>query len=469
MKDKIPEKHAAPVRSLEKKRTELFPVQFVLDNILDIVIVADAEGFVLTLNKRAEQLLGTQSAEKKIPVDSILSVSGQESCTAWFSSAGIPVNGTLAGAGGEKIPVELHAHEFVTGGGTRYLILGADVRLQYQLIQEVAERENVVRHLALSENKFSAMFLNNSAGIVILDAETELVTDVNPAAERIFRSKSENIVGKSLQELGFQCSGQEWLEFLENVMEKRQTQELKRAFLVNGDRIVCMCSAVFLEINQRSCIMIDIADVTQLEKLRKTVETKQELASVGFHAGGIAHDFNNILAVILGYIGIAKLKNTDSQMVYSLEEAERACLRAREMTQNLLTFSRGGEPVLSACDPCLIVSDAARFVFKDSSVDVRFSFAPDTWYIMADQIQFSQVICNLMMNSLQSMDRDGILYVGIKNADFSDTPPQECPLSADGHRIVPGPYVCITIRDTGPGIPPEIIDKIYEPFFTSGK
>jgi len=200
-------------------------------------------------------------------------------------------------------------------------------------------------------------------------------------------------------------------------------------------------------------------DITERKRMEEELRKAHKLESLGVLAGGIAHDFNNLLSGILGNISLAKIMtDPDLKPFKRLDEAEKAVYRARELTQQLMTFSKGGSPVKKTASIEQIVMDSASFILRGSNVRCKFVVPEDVWPVEVDEGQMNQVINNLIINADQSMPEGGIIEVGIKN--LTATPQNEMSLTE-------GRYVKITITDHGTGIPEEYLHKIFDPYFTT--
>jgi PAS domain S-box-containing protein len=207
-------------------------------------------------------------------------------------------------------------------------------------------------------------------------------------------------------------------------------------------------------------VIIDISDRKRIEEEFLKIE---KLESVGLLSAGIAHDFNNILSSIIGNISIArymvKTGNRDSRVSFSqiLDDAEKACYRASMLTQQLLTFSKGGAPVKKAGILSTIVEETATFCLRGSTIDLKVDIMGDIKSAMYDEGQISQVINNLTLNAKQVMPNGGSVYIKIENID---TLPAHVPLPH-------GDYIKIMIQDNGPGIKSGDMEKIFDPYFTT--
>ena len=151
-----------------------------------------------------------------------------------------------------------------------------------------------------------------------------------------------------------------------------------------------------------------IYDITRRKKLEEDIQRSRKIESVGVLAGGIAHDFNNILMAILGNISLAKMSMDPEGRPHTLlQQAEKASLRAKDLTQQLLTFSKGGEPVKELAEISEIIKDSANFVIQGSKVRCDYHFAADLWPAEIDRGQISQVIQNIVINATHAMPEGG--------------------------------------------------------------
>jgi len=237
-----------------------------------------------------------------------------------------------------------------------------------------------------------------------------------------------------------------------------QTVVLRR---IGGRGMIEGCCAPMHDAEGRGIgSVLVLRDVTERSRLESELERASKLESVGILAGGIAHDFNNILAVVMGNITLAQLDpaTEGSPIARWLGEAERASLRARDLTQQLLTFAKGGDPVRMAVRLPEVVREAAEFALHGSTVRAEFQVAPDLWAADVDRSQIGQVVQNLVINAMQAMRNGGIIRIALRNTELAEG--QQPPLA-------PGRYLELSIADTGSGISPEHLARIFEPYFTT--
>jgi len=202
-----------------------------------------------------------------------------------------------------------------------------------------------------------------------------------------------------------------------------------------------------------------VLDVTHEKRLTENLLNSRRLESVGMLAGGIAHDFNNSLMGVLGNLSIAKSRVPEEHGAYDrLLEAENAAQRIRILTQQLLTFSKGGAPVRRTTSIDGLIRDSVQFVLSGSNVDSRVEVDPGLRPADVDAGQIRQVIEHLVLNAVQAMPDGGTVRVAARN-----TTPSEI----SGLPVRTGEFVRIEVSDEGVGIPPDAIDRIFDPFFTT--
>ncbi|MBN1163703.1 MAG: PAS domain S-box protein [Candidatus Krumholzibacteriota bacterium] len=206
----------------------------------------------------------------------------------------------------------------------------------------------------------------------------------------------------------------------------------------------------------------DITERKQAEaerlRLEQQVQQAQKMESLGLLAGGIAHDFNNLLQSIYGHIEIARAESMNPETNDALEASLNTIHRARSLTQQLLTFSKGGVPARKPGDIKQFLRETSQFALSGSQIICRYSFPPDLWPCDYDSNQIGQVIDNIIINSVHAAPQGGNIYISARNLK----------IGTGAHNYLPsGSFVKISIRDEGIGIPPEIINRIFEPFFTT--
>ena len=202
-----------------------------------------------------------------------------------------------------------------------------------------------------------------------------------------------------------------------------------------------------------------VEDITDRRRMEEELLKAQKLESLGVLAGGIAHDFNNVLTAIAGQIAVMRMKLPSGDPFGSrLEEVERSALQAKTLTQQLLTFSKGGQPVKKSLSLERVVRDSAGLVLSGTSITYALTIGEHLWSVDADEGQMSQAINNLLINACQAMPDGGCIMISADNCAVDR--PGELPLKQ-------GTYVKLSIADQGMGIPQDHLSKIFDPYFTT--
>ncbi|HEY8993853.1 MAG TPA: ATP-binding protein, partial [Lacunisphaera sp.] len=236
-----------------------------------------------------------------------------------------------------------------------------------------------------------------------------------------------------------------------------------RALAVAAGLALCSAFGIFWVVLLRRRVKAQTEQIRlQLEKetrLQTELERSSRLESLGVLAGGIAHDFNNLLTAILGNLGLAAMdKRVMAAAGDCISEAERGARRARDITQQLLTFAKGGDPVRTAVLLPDVITEAASFARHGSNVRFDFDYPPDLPPGNVDAGQISRVIHNLVINAVQAMPDGGVVSIALASVSIG-------PGEVDA--LPPGGYLRVTIADTGNGIPPEHLSRIFDPYFST--
>jgi PAS domain S-box-containing protein len=335
-----------------------------------------------------------------------------------------------------------------------------------QLQQEVAERTIAEDQLAEEKERLAVTLRSIGDGVITTDISGRVLL-VNRVAERLTGWKQEYASGYPIAQV-LSLVDEKNRTPVENPALRLMNQDESsnfpyRAVLVARDgteRVIEESVSIMSDHENRTIgIVIVFRDITERQKLENELARTQKLESLGLLAGGIAHDFNNILTAIFGNITLARMHTGEDSPGYErLAEAENAMVRAKELTQQLLTFSKGGAPVKETADITGIIIDSTKFMLRGSQSRCEFAINPSLWTVDVDVGQISQVINNIVINADHAMSGGGIIQVSSLNCSLK---------KGTLLPLAPGRYVKITIADKGSGIPKENLTRIFDPYFTT--
>lgn len=339
--------------------------------------------------------------------------------------------------------------------------------VRMEIATNITQRK--VSEIALAEEKerLAVTLRSIGDGVITTDCSGNVVL-MNKVAEDLTGWSNEEAAGRALEEV-FHIVNEQTREVCKNpaakVVQSGQVVELaNHTVLVARDgreRSIADSGAPILDAQSNIVgVVLVFRDVSEQIKTEKELLKVEKLESIGVLAGGIAHDFNNILAAILGNINLALFdESLSAQTKNLLAEAEKASVRAKDLTQQLLVFAKGGEPVKETASLESVIKDSANFVLHGDKVACRFEIPEDLWLVDIDRGQISQVVQNIVLNASHAMPEGGVIRVTCEN------------LSSEGMGELPdapgGRCVRICIQDNGIGMPAGIVKKIFDPYFST--
>jgi len=330
----------------------------------------------------------------------------------------------------------------------------------------VVERRRAEETLATEKERLAVTLRGIGDGVITIDTGGNVVL-INKMGEEITGWTQEEARGRPLSSI-FQVRDEKTGEPLEGskLLSGAVPGVPSQAILTSRagmERIIASKSSAIIDKNGLSIgTVLAFRDITEQRKIEQELLRTQKLESLGVLAGGIAHDFNNLLTAILGNISLAKMHLNKEDAGYErLIEAEKACIRTRDLTQQLVTFSRGGLPVKKLTSIEELIKDSAIFAVRGSNVRCEFLIQDGLWPVEVDEGQISQVINNLVINAQQAMPGGGTVKVKAENIN-THTQGTEHKLPLEDGR-----YLRITIEDNGLGIPEEHLSKVFDPYFTT--
>ncbi len=333
-----------------------------------------------------------------------------------------------------------------------------------QSFQDITRRKEAETLLATEKERLAITLQSIGDGVITTDLKGRVVL-INEVAELLTGWNAAEAVGRPLAEIFelFTDDRQRLEDPLVRALRASDRAEERHAILIARDGwerfIDASASPIFNENSLLSGAVLVIRDVTERSRLEDEMAKMDKLKSIGLLAGGIAHDFNNLLTAIIGNIALVKMRFPEDQMVLErLAKAEEAVLKAKDLTQQLITFSKGGAPIKRPLALAPLIRETVSFALQGSRTECELLLADDLWPVEGDSAQLSQVLSNLIINADQAMPDGGILRLSAANV---------CLRPSSGLTLPPGNYIRVEVTDEGRGIPKENLPLIFDPYFTT--
>ncbi|MFH1214389.1 MAG: ATP-binding protein [Candidatus Neomarinimicrobiota bacterium] len=345
----------------------------------------------------------------------------------------------------------------------RILRLGAAVKNALNLKKGKDLLAAAQKDLIAREELHRSIFETAADVIAIVD-QNAVILDVNSSVKSLIGMSPAQVIGHSAFEFLQPESLPKATQILKNIIQNGTSYNKEfKLYKKDGQPVDLIINAVGIkkENDQFRQIVAIIHDMTSPRQIEQQIQKDEKLKSISVLASGIAHDFNNILTVILGNASLVKmLIKKDEKLQKYIKNIESAGIRARNLTQQLLTFAKGGVPDLKTGSIADLISESSAFMLTGSNVRSEISVASDLWPVEMDEGQINQVLNNLVLNAIQAMPDGGLLKLLASNISIAED---------DFIMLRPGEYIKISIIDQGAGILPENINKIFDPFFTTKK
>jgi len=438
----------------------------ILDSINTGVVIIDAEKHIIVdANPVAVELIGTTrdkivgrvwhkfvcpAEEGECPVTDLEKTQDKE-------------EGVLINAKGQSIPVLKTVGE-MTQKGRKYLV---------DSLIDITKLKQAEEALRASEQRYRTLLENLPQKIFHKDRDSVYVScNENYAVD--LRIEAEEIRGKTDYDFFSQELAEKYRMDDQRTVMSGNTEELEEKYIQDGQEMWVQTIKTPVKDGDGSItgVLGIFWDITEKKKadeenkrLQAQLQQAHKMEAIGTLAGGIAHDFNNILTAIIGFTELSQLDIPEgSQANANLAEVLRAGKRAKDLVNQMLTFSRRSELEQKPLQIGLIVEEALKLVRASipTTIEIRQNINKESGLVLADPTQIHQVLMNLCTNAAYAMrDNGGVLQVSLEDTYLDADAVAEHP------DLKPGPYVRLSVSDTGPGIDEAIKEKIFNPFFTT--
>jgi PAS domain S-box-containing protein len=453
----------------ERKRAEeeIAERNAMLQQIMDTANVAigmvDKTGHITHANRRMGEMFGREMGDliKSEYVDLIHPSErqvGRQNMLDLLASKipAVDIERRYMRKNGSEFWGHLSCRRFYDAHGTELGLVG--------VIMDITERKRMGEELREKESKYRSLFESAKDGIFITDEIG--FTDCNQKGAEMYGRTKEEIIGHPPSDfaperqpdgrLSSEVAGEKVRAALSGTPQVFEWQSLH----ASGSPFDVEITLSRLELGGKIYLQAIVRDISERKRLEQEHHKSQKLEAVGTLAGGIAHDFNNLLQGVFGYISLAKMKRDDREKsLAALEEAEKALHMAVKLTNQLLTFSKGGKPLKKTIDILTVIENAAKFALSGSRSGYHLVVADGLWQVEADEGQIGQVIQNIVLNADQAMPAGGQVMVTARNIQI--------PGPGLPQGLKNGRYVEIAIRDTGIGISQQYLGRIFDPYFTT--
>jgi PAS domain S-box-containing protein len=333
------------------------------------------------------------------------------------------------------------------------------------LAAAISERQQVEAALRQSEARFAKLFHANPAAIVLSVPATGRFLDVNDSYLRLVGYNREEVVGRISLELGIWANPVERARIVEALRTHGAVRDMEITVRrKSGELRYGLTSAELIDLDGELCLLGMLHDITERKHLEEQLRQAQKMEAIGRLAGGVAHDFNNILTVIQGYTGLLlqELKAQDP-LSNDIRQIQKSAERAAALTRQLLAFSRKQvlQPIVLDFNAVVTNMDQMLRRLIGEDINLMVCLEPGLGRVKADPGLIEQVLMNLAINAREAMPNGGRFTIETANVELDEE------YTRLHLGVKPGPYIRLTLTDTGHGMDIETRSHIFEPFFTT--
>jgi PAS domain S-box-containing protein len=338
--------------------------------------------------------------------------------------------------------------------------------------REITERKHSEEALRASEEHYRAIFNASADGLLLRDADFRAV-DVNPAFLALTGYAREEVIGERRVITMPVHDIEHAHELQRRAIAGEKVHIEGKGLRKDGTHYDCEVDLSAMQYQGRPHVLGIVRDIsarkqaeTRREQLEAQLRQAQKMEAIGQLTGGIAHDFNNLLTSIMGYVVLATERESghgDAKLAKYLEQAHLSCVRARDLIQQMLTFSRGqrGEPRPLSLPP--FVKESVKLLRSSlpTTIEIETDLGREIPAVLLDPVQLDQILLNLCINARDAMGGIGTIRVAARSLRANELVCASC------RQIVTGKFVELSVADSGPGIAPAVVDRMFEPFYTT--
>ncbi|MFP4459842.1 MAG: PAS domain S-box protein [Candidatus Zixiibacteriota bacterium] len=425
-----------------------------IENAPEGIFITDETGKYVEVNKAAQDITGyTESELQSMKVGELIPDEGKKVAFEHFKRV-------------KKDGIAIEDIPFITKDGQKRIwsvkAVKIDENRYIAFTNDITDKKEAEKALRKSEEKYRSIFQNTAIGIGIRTLDRRYVA-FNKYYQEILGYTEEELKHLKTEDITHPDDIEICIENLNAIRSGKASvrRYQKRYIRKDGEIVWTEISLRAIKDNDGNIIAISgvVNDITERKRSEEALRKYQKLESIGTLAGGIAHDFNNLLMSLFGNISIARSEIAGGHpAIEPLENAEKSMSRATKLTKQLLTFSKGGNPIIENVDMKHLIQESVKFDLSGSNVRAVYDIPNDLWNAKVDKGQIHQVISNLVINGAQAMPGGGHIYIKLENKVIADN---------DILNLKKGKYIKLTVRDEGIGIEEKNLERIFDPYFST--
>ena len=438
-----------------REREEFF--RLISENVTDLIAVVDLQARRVYSSPSYKPLLG--DPEKLVGTDSFREIhpEDRERIRRVFRE-------TIAAGVGQRSEFRF----LLKDGSIRYIeSQGSVMRDKYGRVTNViaVSRDVTDRKKAEEQIREQAALLDKAQDAICVTDMEQRILYWNRSAEALYGWTAGEAIGQYAHELLFRSDSSSQMEALKSLIARREWKGELRQVTKGGAEIIVESRWTLVHdgTGRPKSILVINTDITEKKKLETQFFRSQRLENIGMLASGIAHDLNNVLAPIMMGVPMLRDRVTAPNDRKLLDMLDRSARRGAELVRQILSFARGVEGEHKLIQPRHLLTDLERMVLETfpKSIRLQKSIDPELWSVRGNATQIHQVLLNLCVNARDAMPGGGVLSVMAENILLTEAEASRHP------DVKAGPFVVISVSDSGPGVAPALQEKIFEPFFTT--